>query len=621
MNQHHSRFEARVIQERTRPRTRAAARKQSPRLEPLESRCLLSSINEFTLSSISSDPMAIIAGPAGNLWFADTGNSAIGAINPATHGISEFSSGLTPGSNPEGITYDPADGELWFTEAGNPTASPPVPSAIGMFNPSTDTVSEFTTGLTANSSPMGITVGKDGNIWFTEAGSSAGGVPSAIGMINPTTDAISEFTSGLTASSNPVGIAAGADGNLWFTEEAADKIGMINPGTDAFSEFSTGLTPGVFPIGITPGPDGNVWFTAAGNTSTSAPSLIGMINLKTDAISEFSTGFTPTSQLTGITAGPDGNLWFTEPGTSQIGAINPATQNITSISTTAGAAPYAIASGPDGNVWFTERNLPFTSSTGLPVSGGAIGVVKLDTHVVITSQPPADVSGAGGFGLTAAVEYDTGIVDSEFTGSVTVELSSNPGGATLGGQVLNTTISGVASFSGLTLSAMGSGYTLQVSASGAASATTNPFDVSTSINPLPPIPTITGVQVLTRQKTNKHGKPVGEPMRIGFAIDFNTAMSLFDGNAADYQLVAFKGFRRVRKVEVPVYKNVAFTVNYTPASTSVTLVLADHQTFPRGGLLAVMDAPSNGVTSASGFFVTGQTEFAISAGARAVTPV
>jgi streptogramin lyase len=338
---------------RARSRTAVGARKRRPCLEALESRCLLSSINEFSLNSSNSEPLAITGGPSGSVWFADTGNSAIGVINSTTHAISEFTTGLTAGSNPEGIVYDPADGDVWFTEAGNPIASPAIPSAIGMIDPATHAITEFTGGLTANSGPVGITIGNDGNLWFTEAGYTPGGVPSAIGMINPTNHQISQFSTGLTSGSNPYDITAGPDGNLWFTEQTGDRIGTINLTSHAISEFSNGLTAGIFPSGIASGSDGNLWFTAIGNDGTGASSLVGTINPATHVISEFSTGFNASSGLTGITAGPDGNLWMTAQGSSQIEMINPFTHAVTPIPTSADAAPYAIAAGPDGNVWFT----------------------------------------------------------------------------------------------------------------------------------------------------------------------------------------------------------------------------------------------------------------------------
>ena len=78
--------------------------------------------------------------------------------------------------------------------------------------------------------PSGITTGPDGNLWFTDRGGNA------IGMINPTTHAISEFTIP-TANCWPYGITVGPDGNLWFTEAFGNKIGEINPTTHAITEF------------------------------------------------------------------------------------------------------------------------------------------------------------------------------------------------------------------------------------------------------------------------------------------------------------------------------------------------------------------------------------------------
>ena len=89
--------------------------------------------------------------------------------------------------------------------------------------------------------PLGIAAGPDGNVWFTDSGTTK-----AIGVINPTTHAISEFSAGLNPGSNlQQGLVAGADGNLWFTDAGTTKaIGMINPTTHAISEFSAGLNPG-----------------------------------------------------------------------------------------------------------------------------------------------------------------------------------------------------------------------------------------------------------------------------------------------------------------------------------------------------------------------------------------
>src|SRR2546426_819371 len=66
------------------------------------------------------------------------------------------------------------------------------------------------------------------------------------------------------AESDPVGITAGPDGNLWFTELKGNQIGRITP-SGAITEFplpaTCGFSGGCEPEGITAGPDGNLWFT------------------------------------------------------------------------------------------------------------------------------------------------------------------------------------------------------------------------------------------------------------------------------------------------------------------------------------------------------------------------
>ncbi len=121
------------------------------------------------------------------------------------------------------------------------------------------------------------------------------------------------------------------------------------------------------------------------------------------------------------------------------------------------------------------------SSTGL-TSATTDAVDVTVPQLVVTAQPPGSVTVGSDFGLTVTAEDSSGNVDPSFTGTVTVALSNNPGGATLGGTLTATAHDGVASFSDLTLDQPGIGYTLEVSASGLASVTTNSFNVQTTVN-------------------------------------------------------------------------------------------------------------------------------------------
>src|SRR5438067_236131 len=105
-------------------------------------------------------------------------------------------------------------------------------------------ITEFSTGLAANSSPYQIAAGPDDNLWFTDLGGDR------VGRITPGST-ISEFP----VNGSPQEITAGADGNLWFTEYEGSSIGRMTT-RGQLTEFAVANKP----TAITAGPDGNVWF-------------------------------------------------------------------------------------------------------------------------------------------------------------------------------------------------------------------------------------------------------------------------------------------------------------------------------------------------------------------------
>jgi hypothetical protein len=121
---------------------------------------------------------------------------------------------------------------------------------------------------------------------------------------------ITEFSAGISAGATPVGITAGPDGNVWFTEYSGNRIGRITP-AGIVTEFSTGIA-GATPGRVAAGPDGNLWFTGFNGIGRITP--LGVVT-------EFSAGITLNAGPGGITAGPDGNLWFTEQMGNRIGRI------------------------------------------------------------------------------------------------------------------------------------------------------------------------------------------------------------------------------------------------------------------------------------------------------------
>jgi streptogramin lyase len=241
----------------------------------------------------------------------------------------------TANSYPMGIVSGP-DGNLWFTESQ--------PSKIGRITlAGVVTEYQLPPPLPQNDAstrgPTAITLGPDGDLWFTEAF----GPYNSIGKINPWNGSVTEFVIP-TVNSGPLSITLGPDGNLWFSETLAHKIGRINPWSGTITEFSISGSPN----SIATGSDGNLWFTESHTNS------IRRINPWTGIVTEYVVPIDPYSSCGGITA-VGANMWFTVTGYG-IGRLDPGTGAVTEFAAAAvpvfWGTPLNLTRGPDGNIWF-----------------------------------------------------------------------------------------------------------------------------------------------------------------------------------------------------------------------------------------------------------------------------
>jgi len=256
----------------------------------------------------ANGPYAITAGPDGALWYTHYTLGLIGRIT--TDGVvTEFPA--TPGAFYPAITAGP-DGNLWLTE--QPIFSPAgkvgrmttsgvltefdVPGYVGWivsgpggelwfpvsasFPPGGYIAASTTDGVinlfAFPGEPDGdITVGSDGNLWFTGVTYSSQGVPA---------NAVYRLTPGgnLTQFSNdprlrPQGIIAGTDGGLWF-DESYDIDANFNPqimrlATDgAFTPVAAHTTSSA--IHFANGPDGRLWFTQRSGRLARMSAIVGV---------------------------------------------------------------------------------------------------------------------------------------------------------------------------------------------------------------------------------------------------------------------------------------------------------------------------------------------------------
>ncbi len=309
-----------------------------------------------------SRPLDIAAGAEGNLWY--TGAEAplgcaggIGLFEPAPsyainpigvecEGKNEF-----VGNGTNGITLGP-EGNPWFTAGGGiGRIEPGAKESEDFFVPPAETAiknhvpSDLTLG--------GITTGPDGNLWFTEVQTTNTPPANRIGRIDPKEPSkIEEFTlpagnelGGGVGGTTMDDIAAGPGDTLWFTEPGSRAIGVINTEGKFLHKFEVSVEP----LSIAAGPEGNMWFTDA-----STPYVIGRID-PAGEVSEFPAPSSPTN----IIKGPDGNMWFTEGGFSAeagVGCIIPTGQiGLYGVPTESGN-PAGITVNKDGSIWITQSS-------------------------------------------------------------------------------------------------------------------------------------------------------------------------------------------------------------------------------------------------------------------------
>ena len=268
--------------------------RRRPLLETLEGRALLATATPTLYAGALDIPTAIIAGPDGNLWVANSGSG-----------------------DQSSITVVGTDGSV--------KANYTIP--------------------TANASVAAMTVGPDGNVWFVEQGTDTIGVITPTGAITEYPIPASELAAlatpdDPTPTAAPSSIVAGADGALYFTEPSADAIGRITP-AGVITQIPT---PNLSPNSIAVGPDHDVWFTDTANDDT-------IDRLNTDgSISTFAIP-TANAQPQDLTLGPDGALWFVEAFNQSVGRITP-DGTVTEIPIRAGLnSPQAIAFDSAENLW------------------------------------------------------------------------------------------------------------------------------------------------------------------------------------------------------------------------------------------------------------------------------
>ena len=209
-------------------------------------------ISEVGIPTSGAGPIGLTADPTGNLWFGEINVAKIASITTGGF-ITEYP--ITYGGNqpaPVAVVIAP-DHTVWFVDINN--------NAIVHMTFPGPVFQEFAL-LTAANNPNFIGVGSDGNLWFTELG-DPNFTGCRIGRVNlGGSPSISEFI--LPNQPFPIGdwctgIAQGSDGNMWFAETGVGAIGRIKP-NGTVTEYGIPGS-GTTAVGMSNGPDGEMWFT------------------------------------------------------------------------------------------------------------------------------------------------------------------------------------------------------------------------------------------------------------------------------------------------------------------------------------------------------------------------
>jgi virginiamycin B lyase len=254
-------------------------------------------VDEFSVpAEMTAGIHSTYPAPDGSVWMGEQGTNRLGHWDPVTMKITEYQDAYIPGKeyttagNSKHTVRVDGNGYVWAT--GGP---------LSRYDPKEGKFYDYKDEVGA---AYGITVDKDGNVWFCAQGRSE------IGEGDKNTGKVKVWKVP-TDKSFPRRLAIDQDGIVWFGEYSAGKIGRFDPKTETFKEYVL-PGPGQTPYGIAIDKKGGVWFNSA------ETDVIEHLDPKTGEITQYPFDHAEIT-IREMNVDPEGRIWYTSPANNKVG--------------------------------------------------------------------------------------------------------------------------------------------------------------------------------------------------------------------------------------------------------------------------------------------------------------